>query len=171
MRRIVSAERNQKHDRSSGGIADSMDTAKELIQKGGVNLFHQLDEPAIELIRLGLSQPGDDIAWPFILLCFGVVEDLPILISAGRIQTSTITPDFLKNLRKATIIEKCLTDRIVKLSTLQAHLTFERNVVTIDELKDLLIECIFDHVLTGKIDDEQNQFFVSWVGREYSLYN
>lgn len=107
---------------------------------------------------------ASEISWILLLINFGVFSDLPYLIGAEKIQSTSVTPAVIKTLRKATILEHCLTHRIVDLNNLQKLLTLtNQEPVTIDLIKELLIDCVFDDILKGKIDEEHEQFYVSWV--------
>lgn len=106
---------------------------------------------------------NSEASWLLFLLSYGAISDVPHLTAAGNISPASLTSSVIQKLRKATILEYCLSHYIVDLPILQGALATDENVVSLDTIKELLIELVVDGIVNGKIDEEHERFYVSWV--------
>lgn len=142
---------------------------KRLIESNGVvGLFDEvLKSPtAFEFVQKYLANRGgeySEASWILFLCSFGAASDLPSLISAGIISVDSVTPGLIRKLQTATILEYCLARQVVDLSDLQLALSVDNDKVPLELIEEILVELIFDGTLDGKIDEQQHQFYVSWV--------
>lgn len=140
-----------------------------------VGLFNEvLKNPlAVEYVQKGLSSESGEItelSWILFLLSYGTVSDVPYLISAKRLSPQSLTPQLIKKLHKATILEYCLPHRIVELKILQQCLSVsERDYISLDTVKELIVDLILDNLLDGKVDEELESLHVSWVRWENAI--
>lgn len=167
--------------RSAESDVEILKAINRLLECGGNGIFNEIirNKSACYFIQRSLSQTGvapsegpgvaqSNSAWLLFLLSFGTIHDLPYLLSSGKISPAFLTSTFIRNLRKATIVEVCLSNRIVRLTSLQQSLSFSHQSTgssdaSSGDVKELIIDCIFDKLLDGKIDEEQDLFFVSSV--------
>lgn len=143
---------------------------KDLIESNRiVGLFNEvLKNPlAIDFVQQGLTAAhkgeASELVWLLFILSYGTISDVPFLIEANKVSSSSLAPALINKLRKATILEYCLTHRIVDLRIFQRCLSIDGSETSLDTIMELLIELILDDVLDGKIDEEQECFYVSWV--------
>lgn len=112
-------------------------------------------------------------AWLLLLLAFGTVQDLAVFCHKGIVPLSAVNSHIIRKLQKLTVTSLCLNKRILDLDEIVNELRplppllqscgTDLFAMDIHEVEQLLLDCMGDDLVCGKIDEEENKFEVSWV--------
>jgi COP9 signalosome complex subunit 7 len=130
---------------------------EQALNAPGVFVFGELiDMPNVQALEGTEHKPYLDLLR---LFAYGTYP----LYKANSQSLPSLTPQMLIKLKQLTVVSLSADHKLIPYSVLLHHL----DISSVRELEDLLIECIYQGVVRGKLDQKHNQLEVDFaIGRD-----